>query len=39
MAEKADRSHRLAEGVWSVGFLGLLPGPTGTYGTLAGIPI
>jgi phosphatidylglycerophosphatase A len=25
--------------VWSVGGLGLLPGPTGTYGTVAGIPL
>jgi phosphatidylglycerophosphatase A len=30
---------RLAELVWSVGGLGLLPGPTGTYATAATIPI
>jgi phosphatidylglycerophosphatase A len=39
MAEKVERRHRLAEGIWSVGGLGLLPGPTGTYGSVAGVPI
>jgi phosphatidylglycerophosphatase A len=37
MAEKP--SGRLAEIVWSVFGLGFLPGPTGTYGTAAAIPL
>lgn len=39
MEEKTARSMRFAEGVWSVCGLGFLPGPTGTYGTAAAIPI
>jgi phosphatidylglycerophosphatase A len=39
MTESGQRRPKIAEAIWSAGYLGLLPGPTGTYGTVAGIPI
>lgn len=39
MAESETHRRALVEWVWSVGGLGFLPGPTGTYGTAAGVPI
>jgi phosphatidylglycerophosphatase A len=38
-AKDAKKKLTISELVWSAGGLGFLPGPTGTYGTAAAIPV